>query len=357
MNESSPDQIPSFIGLEITRRCNLRCPHCFTASGGNSHPGPDTATMCKLLEDIAKAGGTKVAFSGGEPLLRKDLEEIMKHGRRFGIEGYGIVSNGYYATRNRARSLRDAGLTVMQISVDGVDATDHCAVRACDRRDYYRALRAIRLYRQENIAVDVACILVPRNLERAAEMAMFCEALGVRNLRYCAFVPTGRAQSNEIRDAYRPDPHKIDGVIAFWQEMNQIANPPIQIFIDHGLGPWHHTGSFSCTAGRDVAYISAEGDLYPCPGLIFDQFKVGNVFATPVGELLASPTMTAVHRIPKSQLNGPCATCPNDRCSGGCRGAALAATGDWLTAIRYCFVRRERDGLLGKNVNDDARSP
>ena len=57
---------------------------------------------------------------------------------------------------------------------------------------------------------------------------------------------------------------------------------PVGLLIDHGIGPWKASGEFQCTSGKEVAYISAEGDLYPCPGLIFEPFKVGNVFETPL---------------------------------------------------------------------------
>jgi radical SAM protein with 4Fe4S-binding SPASM domain len=86
--------------------------------------------------------------------------------------------------------------------------------------------------------------------------------------------------------------------------------------------------------------VSAEGDLYPCPGVIFDRFKVGNVFETPLGDLLASPAMARMRNLRKADTSGPCATCPNDACSGGCRGASYAAFGDENHAPPFCTVYR-----------------
>ncbi len=334
------ETVPKFFGIEVTRLCNLRCPHCFTSSGGKSHPGPEPEQLRKLVSDLVRAGVRKIAFSGGEPLLRKDLESLMAYGIQLGIENYGIVTNGFYVTRQRARQLARAGLAVAQVSVDGVDALDHCAVRACDRRDYYRALNAIRIFQEVGIETDVATILTPRNCERAPEMALLCEALRLRSLRYCSFVPTGRAVSGDIQKRFAVAPADVDKFVRFMRQMSGHPSAPIRIFIDHGIGPWHASGQFQCDSGAGVAYTSSEGDLYPCPGLIFDEFKVGNVFETPLGQLFASEAMRRVRTIPKSRIGGMCRCCEHDACSGGCRGAAFAITGDVCGPPAYCFLRR-----------------
>ena len=264
----------------------------------------------------------------------------MAHGGSAGIKGYGIVTNGFYATRKRLSALRQVGLHTVQVSIDGVDATDHALVRGCQAADYYRAVRAVRLSRELGLRVDVATILSPRNLDRAPEMALFCEALGARGLRYCTFVPTGRAAAAAIRSRYVLDPDKVDGFLRFLREMNRQKNAPLQLFIDHGIGPWNETASFHCDAGRDVAYVSSEGDLYPCPSLIFPPFRVGNVFTTPIAELLDAPAMSAVRTLPKNELGEPCCTCKNIHCTGGCRGAAYATFDDVRAGPPFCHVNR-----------------
>ena len=332
-----------YFGVEVTRRCNCRCPHCFTDSGGpGAHPGPETETLGRLLADLAQAGVTKIGFSGGEPLLRRDLEQVMAAGRRAGIASYGIVTNGFYASRARARSLKRVGLHTVQVSIDGVDALDHAEVRGCRKADFYRAVRALRLFREEGLRVDVATILSPRNLERAPEMALFCEGLGVRGLRYCTFVPTGRAAADDIRRRYILDPEKVDGFLRFLRQMNAQDEAPLKLFIDHGIGPWSEAGAFRWDAGREVAYVASEGDLYPCPSLIFPPFRVGNVFETPVARLLDDPAMSRVRTLPRSELGDPCCRCRNPHCSGGCRGASYATTGDVRAAPPYCHFDPSR---------------
>lgn len=337
---TAPSDGQLYFGIEVTRRCNLRCPHCYTASGANAAAGPAAEMVTRLLSDLGETGIRSVGFSGGEPLLREDLAALIRHGRKAGLEHFGIVTNGYLVDRARARELVDAGLDTVQVSVDGVDANDHVAVRGCGLQDFYRALRAVRTFLDFGITVDIATILSPTNLRRAPEMAMLCEALGVRGLRYCTFVPRGRGATAQIRASYELDPTQVDRFLALMRHLNQQSDARLQLFIDHGIGPWHESGAFRCVAGKEVAYVSSEGDLYPCPGLIFRPFKVGNVFKTPLRELLGAPAMAVTRSFPRSEIQGPCASCTNDSCSGGCRGAAFARSSDLRATVSYCAFQR-----------------
>lgn len=335
---------PDFFGIEITRRCNLRCPHCYTASGPRGAAGPSTAATIDLLQRLVAAGVRSVAFSGGEPLLRDDLETIMLAGRAAGIRSYGIVTNGSLAEPERARSLRKAGLAIAQVSLDGVDEADHRAVRGCAPADFYRALRAARLFREAGARVDFACLLTPRNLERAPEMVLLAEAEGVHTLRYCTFVPAGRARSKTIRAAYEPAPEAVDRFLAFLRDLAARPDAPLQVVIDHSIGPWDKRGRFRCRAGKAVAYVSSEGDLYPCPALLFPPFRVGNVYRSPLDLLFASKAMRGPRDVERSDLVGPCDACANVACSGGCRGMAYAQYGESLRTPPYCNVQRRGEG-------------
>jgi radical SAM protein with 4Fe4S-binding SPASM domain len=329
-----------YFGVEVTRRCNLRCPHCFTDSGGEAHPGPDPDRLRALLGQIVAVGGRTVGFSGGEPLLRKDLEPAMLHGRSLGIRSYSLVTNGFLADRARVASLKAAGLEAVQVSLDGVDARDHVAVRACSPRAFYRALRAMRLFRDAGVVVDVAMIIDRTNVKRLPEALALCEALGVRSLRFCTFVPTGRGVEGAVRERFGVEPDELDRFFEALRQVKASKKARVGVLVDHGIGPWNEKGSFLCDSGEAIAYISSEGDLYPCPGLIFPPFRVGNVHETPLAELLASPALGRVRGTPRSSLGEPCRSCGHDACSGGCRGAAFATTGSELSAPVYCNVLR-----------------
>jgi radical SAM protein with 4Fe4S-binding SPASM domain len=333
--------LPRYVGIEVNRRCNLSCPHCFTDSGPEAHPGPPAAQLDGLLARLAALGVRYVGFSGGEPLLRTDLEGIMRRGQAAGIGGYGLVTNGWPVTPARVRSLAEAGLRVVQVSLDGADAADHDAVRSCGPEGFYRALRAMRLFRDAGLRVDAAALLNARNLERLPELALLCEALGLTTLRWCSFVPTGRARDPAIAAAIEPSPARLDAFLALMRTMNSRPDAPLRLTIDHGIGPWDDAGAFACTSGAAVVYISSEGALYPCPGLIFDDFIVGNVYGDrPLEALFADPAMHRVRTRDRRAGHGPCATCDHPRCTGGCRGLSHALSGDVDASPPYCNVRR-----------------
>ena len=260
-----------------------------------------------------------------------------------GLSGFGVVTNGAFVDAARASALAKAGLRIAQVSLDGVDADDYVAVRACSPTEYHRAIAAIGHYRSAGIRVDIACLLTARNLERTHEMVQLARNLGVTQLRYCSFVPTGRGVDQQVQSRFEPSPERMDVFLDFMAQANAFPGKPLTLTIDHGIGPYEASGAFHCASGHDVAYISCEGDLYPCPGLIFPQFRVGNVFETDVKELLASPPMNRVSGLRKAHSKGPCATCTNGLCTGGCRGLSYALYEDTRISPPYCRVRRKRD--------------
>jgi radical SAM protein with 4Fe4S-binding SPASM domain len=335
-----PPPAAIFFGLEVTRRCNLACPHCFTSSGGDQHPGPTREALRDIFQQLVGVGVRHLALSGGEPLLRTDLEEVMAEGRELGLHGYSLVTNGLLVDATRARRLKQVGLVAAQVSLDGVDARDHCAIRNCLPVAYYRALRAIRLLREAKITVDVATLLGGANPGRAPEMVRLCEALGVRKLRYCSFVPTGRASAESVQRRYAVSAAQLDAFLEFFRSYRARQKPAVQLVIDHGIGPWRADGCFQCVAGRQVAYITGEGDLYPCPSLMYAPFKVGNVHQTGLQTLLESPELQRVSCVGRQQLEGACGSCSVSECTGGCWGAAFAATGELLAAPAYCNFQR-----------------
>jgi MoaA/NifB/PqqE/SkfB family radical SAM enzyme len=103
------DEPKLFFGLEVTRRCNLSCPHCFTAAGAAAHPGPTRAEVRSLMEQLVAAGTRHLAFSGGQPLARRDLEDLMADGRAAGMKSFSMVSNGVLASPRRVERLRRPG--------------------------------------------------------------------------------------------------------------------------------------------------------------------------------------------------------------------------------------------------------
>jgi radical SAM protein with 4Fe4S-binding SPASM domain len=283
-------------------------------------------------------------------LLRKDLERLMGVGTDAGVSSYSVATNGRFCTAKRAKGLRAAGLDVAMVSIDGADANDHCAVRACAPEDFEHALKAIGRLQDAGVWVSIAMILTRRNLERIDEVVALCERMHVTELRTCTFLPTGRAAllEDEHRSRFELD---ADALQRWWQKANELTDSGVvTISQDHGVGPWNRTRSLRCSAGRGVAYVDTLGDVYPCPGLLLPAFVVGNIATTEIGALLASDGMTRVHAIERSELLGRCGQCGYEACSGGCRGAAHSFTGDVHGEVPYCLCYVHRDEMPTRRV-------
>lgn len=328
--------VKNALGIEVTRRCNLKCPHCYTGSTEHSHSGASREEIQDILSQAAPLGLRSVSLCGGEPLLRDDLESIMHFGRSVGIPHYNMVSNGILLTAQRAIKLREAGLVSAQISIDGINAEDYHLVRNSGPAAFYRAICGIRHLQDAGVDVTIACLLSPHNLERAPEMVLLCQALKVSTLRYCTFVPSGRGFNEVWRERYRLTREQLKRFSDFMEGVQQKAEIPTRMLIDHPAGPCGVLKHIKCSSG-DMLYIAADGEAYPCTSLIAPEFSLGNIREKSLAELFASSGMCPMV-FPKNELSGPCGTCENDACDGGCRGAAFFHTGDIRGSVINCCI-------------------
>jgi 7,8-dihydro-6-hydroxymethylpterin dimethyltransferase len=151
-------QLPCSVLLEVTDRCNLRCPVCFADSNGTGKDDPTLDHLSWQLERaISAVGPTNLQLSGGEPTLRDDLPEIVREARRRGYSFIQVNSNGLRLASDKsyAERLRDAGLLSVFLQFDGIDDAVHRALRG---RDLFRKkLQAIQNCEEAGLGV----VLVP----------------------------------------------------------------------------------------------------------------------------------------------------------------------------------------------------
>ncbi|MBN2357995.1 MAG: radical SAM protein [Deltaproteobacteria bacterium] len=329
---------PSYLGWEITKSCNLRCPHCFSDSDRSTGKFMLSLDDAKRVQrQMADSGIRRLAYSGGEPLLRRDLEAIIEHGRELGILSNSLVSNGTLATEKRLRSLQAAGLDRIQISIDGPDVELHLRIRHCKPRHFELACEAVRHAAAIGLEVDVACFLSRWACHRVEEMRRLATELGASMLRYCAFSPTGRARDPEVSQAIAPTAEDLLSFDLAYERSRQNGDPGVPILLDEPLGPSRSHPCYNCAAGREFAYLMQNGDLYPCSLLIHPPFLVGNINRRPLRALLRSPEMTRISSLKKEHIRGQCCECSNPRCSGGCRGIAYARHGHELAEFTKCL--------------------
>ncbi len=179
------------IALDVTSRCNLRCAHCYNASGGSGESDLNHEEMLRLAAEIADLKPGAVCLCGGEPLLVDSIIEMMDvmKGKTSGIN---MVSNGLLMTNTMAETLKAHGLKAIQISLDGAFAWQHDSLRG-RAGSFDAAIRAIHALKEAGIH-QVSVSMIPNRLNYCTveEYFRLCASLGISILKFMPFMPLGR---------------------------------------------------------------------------------------------------------------------------------------------------------------------
>lgn len=334
-----------------TNACNARCQHCSSASAERTPDELTTAEILRVVDEFATAGVLDLGVSGDEPLLRRDLFDVIARVRAHGMT-IGVGSNGTSITRANARRLKDAGVDRLQISLDGSKSSHDCL--RCWPGLFERVLRAIAVSIDAGLRTHVCCTI---NRLNASELASFAEAvcqLGVRRINFSRFVPTGRGAHSldltnqewhqvisrcvEIRDRYRGT---MEVVTHLAQQV--LVDPDVRIM-----------QAFSgCQAGRAQGCLSANGNVMPC---VLLPVVIGNVRFASFEEIWRSSAVIRTLQ-KQDQVKGRCAVCPHAPRCGGCRAVAFARTGDYLASDERCWLNPRAEQPDSDERDEAAASP
>lgn len=321
----------------VTNACNARCVHCSSAAASRL-PGELTTNEAEdMLDQFAECGVLDLAISGGEPLLRPDIFHLLEHARDRRIR-CGIGSNGSPVTPEVVRRLRDAEVTRIQISIDGLQATHDLARRWVGL--FKRAMRAIELAKSEGMPVHV-CFTVHRlNVHDLAAVIDLCAELGVNRFNMSRFVPTGRGtpsldlphkQWKSVAQTFLAKRAEHESRMSFTTHLAQLV-----LLDNDGCSQESFRG---CQAGIGQGCVDSIGQVTPC---VMMPTVIGSIREKRFRELWEeSPLIQALHD--RSNLKGPCGTCAfRERC-GGCRGVAFAYSGDPLASDPRCWLHHPSD--------------
>ena len=181
---------PYSVTWGVTHPCNLRCPHCYDTS---KFPRTDLSTEQALtvIDRLAEIGINFVVFSGGEPLLRRDLFTLMEYCRERFVE-IGMRSNGTLITSKVANQLAELELSVAGISLDGATAQSHDQIRG--QGSFQRTMMGIKELVNADIRVNIEVVLSRRNVYEALACVQLAEDLGAEEINFSALAPQGLAQ-------------------------------------------------------------------------------------------------------------------------------------------------------------------
>lgn len=339
MTTSQQTRHLELVGIEVTRVCNLRCPHCFSAATRRPRNELDTSLLKNLLDQIIELGPPRaIGWTGGEPLLCEDLAELIEYAYRKARVRSGITTNGLLLDSNLAKRLADAGTYAVQISVDGSTAERFAMIRAADPVEFELVLRGMDAVKESGMQLHLAMILGKPTLHDARPFIEFAAAHGAAGVRFCGFVPAGRGRNEKMRKQWElgSDSHEL---LEFIEFASSITKPAIMF--DPGFGPLPPDFEFhECTAGTEMMYISSTGAVYPCTSLIDSRFEIGNVHNRSLESIWNDPRMTEIANYDMSKVEGDCRSCTKlPGCHAGCRGVAYAYSGHVNAACPNCLFR------------------
>lgn len=293
---------------ECTLRCNLQCLHCGSdCSKDTSAPDMPLADFLKALDSIAKHIPPKklfLIFSGGEPLMRKDLEECGKAVSKRGYE-WGMVTNGLMLSPERLASLRLAGLKSISISLDGLEIA-HNTLRN-HPKSFMQALKAIQLISESaNLTFDVITCVSELNLHELHQIKELLISLNVKQWRINTIFPVGRATENKKLQLSPVDFTKLMDFIAATRKENRIhLNYSCEGFLGEYEGKVRDSFYF-CRAGINIGSILIDGSISACPNLR-SNFIQGNIYTNDF--MAVWNTKFKKHRNRTWSQKGICATC------------------------------------------------
>ncbi len=359
----SEDKKPVVV-WNCTRSCNLRCLHCYSHSKCQAYEGElSTAEGKKLIDDLAAFGAPVILFSGGEPLMRKDLYELVAYATEKGLRAV-ISTNGTLITDTVAERLKDLNLSYVGVSLDGTEKVND-AFRGIDGA-YQRALSGIRACLNTGLKVGLRFTINRRNVGEIPAMFDLIDEENIPRVCFYHLVYAGRG-SSLIEEALQPDETRraVDYIVTRTAELHRSGRHVEVLTVDnHCDGPYVYLRlrkenperaekvlellqfNEGNSSGVGIACVSWDGAVHP------DQFwrhlTLGNVRERPFGEIWTDSTNELLMKIKnkKQHVTGRCAACQwLPICGGNFRVRAEAMTGDLWAPDPACYLTDEEIGI------------
>jgi radical SAM protein with 4Fe4S-binding SPASM domain len=330
------------IAANLTRRCNLACDHCYMDAETRTAGGEaelSSAEVKGLLDEIAgRSNETMVVLTGGEPLLRRDLEEMILHGQQLGLSMV-VGTNGVLLDRERVQSLKAAGAMGVGISLDSLDPAGHDRFRGCPG-SWKKTLAGMDHCREEQLPFQIHFSVTEQNAHEVQGMIDFAGASGAHVLNIFFLVCTGRGESmSDIT------PARYEEVLG---QLVKAQNETRDLIIRARCAPHYKRVAYQhdpdspltraqgyegggCLAGIHYCRITPEGGVTACPYIPDEE---GSIRQGGFWEIWDRSENFRQLRHP--QLQGKCGHCEFRKLCGGCRARPLALGGGLMDADPWC---------------------
>jgi Fe-coproporphyrin III synthase len=341
----------------MTRRCNLKCVHCYSSSRNVRYKNElNTDEGKKLISDLAAFGSPVILFSGGEPLMREDLPELARFAVDQGMRAV-ISTNGTLLTKETAAILKKIGISYAGVSLDGMKLT-HDRFRGVEGA-FDMTLKGIRMCRDEGIKVGIRFTINRQNFSDIPALFDLIETENIPRVCFYHLVYSGRGSKLIDEDLSHEETRKVvDLIIDRSRDLFDRGKPKEILTVDnHADGPYVYMRLLAedpakaaevmslllvnegNSSGNGIGCVSWDGEVYA------DQFwrgiSFGNVRKRPFSEIWTDTTNELMLQLKdkKNYVKGRCASCRwLNMCGGNFRARAEAISGDIWAPDPACYL-------------------
>ena len=351
---------PFLVVWDFTHKCNLSCKHCYSNSGAVNEEELTTQQALSAVDQIADAGVTALAFSGGEPLTRKDFFQVARYASDRGLY-VSVASNGTLLTKENVAKLKEAKVNYIDVSIDGASAKTHDDFRGVPGT-FDKAVAGLKNCVEADLCVCIATTVGKNNMAELPAIIDLAEEIHAERFTYFNFIPTGRGKAHFDQDLSPQEREKVMQYLlnrmsagcktTILATAPQLARVALQCQGASGTGEvtlsMAHMqtvkvtkkavplGDFigGCGAGRLYCSLSPQGDVHPC---VFLPVSVGNLNTEKFQDIwLKAPLFNAFRN--RANLKGSCGKCDYKFICGGCRARSAAYhNGDMLNGDPGCL--------------------
>ena len=293
------------VSWNTTNNCNMYCAHCYRDAGCKAEDELSTEEAKKRLREIAKAGFKIMIFSGGEPLTRPDIVELVKYASDLGLFPV-FGTNGTLITLEMAKVLKEAGARGMGISLDSLDKEKHDKFRAFPG-GWDGAVQGMKNCREVGLPFQIHTTVMDWNQQELEAMTDFAVEIGAKAHHFFFLVPTGRAATIE-EESLRAEQYEdvLTRIMKKQQEVDIELKPTcapqfLRIADQLGIKTRFHRG---CLAGLSYCIISPRGKVQPCAYL---NMELGDVHDTPFDEIWNNSEV--LKKLRTLEYSGGCGSC------------------------------------------------
>jgi radical SAM protein len=355
MDQANFDLAPFTIAWEVTRACAFACKHCRADAQHSPHPDElTTPESLQLIDRLSEFGSPILVFTGGDPMMRRDLFELIEYATRCGLRCSLTPTATALPTPERLARAKAAGIRRIALSLDAPTAEVHDEFRQVNG-SWERTMRILHSAQTIGLSVQVNTTVTRFNLELLPDMLPFINEVGAVQWSVFFLVPTGRAQAK-----WMITPEQHEQVFHWLYELSKEAPFDIKataapmyrrVAIEHrraeagadapvtfqGAGFQYADGlnrpNRGVNDGNGFLFISHKGDIMPSG---FLPISAGNVRNADIVQVYRSHPLFKSLRDP-DQIKGKCRICDFREVCGGQRGRAFGLTGDYLESDPACL--------------------